>query len=142
MTFNDLGRTRDAIDALPRIQRHLGRRRRPARRGQGFARFGGFVIDLGDLPQSIRLYQQALTIFQKNGSEAGVAAVLNNLGVVYEAKGDHATAEKMYRQAKASFRLLDDEERASQWLPGTLPRNEWRRGICPARSSYMRSSCS
>jgi eukaryotic-like serine/threonine-protein kinase len=64
-----------------------------------------------DAPESIRLYQQALTIFRKNGSEAGVAAVLNNLGLVYEAQGDLATAEKMHRQALASFRLLDDKSR-------------------------------
>jgi DNA-binding winged helix-turn-helix (wHTH) protein/tetratricopeptide (TPR) repeat protein len=64
-----------------------------------------------DAPQSIRLYQQALTIFRRNGSEAGVAAVLNNLGLVYEAQGDLATAEKMHRDALAIFRLLDDKTR-------------------------------
>jgi tetratricopeptide (TPR) repeat protein len=64
-----------------------------------------------DAPESIRLYQQALTIFRKNGSEAGTAAVLNNLGLVYEAQGDLATAEKMHRQALASFLLLDDKAR-------------------------------
>ncbi|MGA9352913.1 MAG: tetratricopeptide repeat protein, partial [Terriglobales bacterium] len=64
-----------------------------------------------DAPQSIRLYQQALTIFRRNGSEAGVAAVLNNLGLVYEAQGDLATAEKMHRGTLAIFRLLDDKTR-------------------------------
>ncbi len=64
-----------------------------------------------DAPQSIRLYQQALTIFRRNGSEEGVAAVLNNLGLVYEAQGDLATAEKMHRGALAIFRLLDDKTR-------------------------------
>jgi DNA-binding winged helix-turn-helix (wHTH) protein/Tfp pilus assembly protein PilF/TolB-like protein len=64
-----------------------------------------------DAPQSIRLYQQALTIFRRNGSEAGVAAALNNLGLVYEAQGDLATAEKMHRDALAIFRLLDDKTR-------------------------------
>src|SRR5208283_2099274 len=59
----------------------------------------------------IRLYQQAQTIFRKNGSEAGVGAVLNNLGLVYEAQGDLATAEKMHRDALAIFRLLDDKTR-------------------------------
>jgi DNA-binding winged helix-turn-helix (wHTH) protein/tetratricopeptide (TPR) repeat protein len=62
-----------------------------------------------DAPESIRLYQQAQTIFSKNGSENGVASVLNNLGLVYEAQGDLATAEKMHRQALASYRLLDDK---------------------------------
>jgi tetratricopeptide (TPR) repeat protein len=37
----------------------------------------------------------------------------NNLADVYEAEGDLATAEKMYRQALASYRLLDDETRAA-----------------------------
>jgi DNA-binding winged helix-turn-helix (wHTH) protein/TolB-like protein len=64
-----------------------------------------------DAPESIRLYQQALAIFRKNGSEAGVAAVLNNLGLVYEAQGDLAAAEKMHRQALASFQLLDEKGR-------------------------------
>jgi tetratricopeptide (TPR) repeat protein len=38
-----------------------------------------------------------------------VAAVVNNLGLVYEAQGDLATAEKMHRQALASFRLLENK---------------------------------
>ena len=46
-----------------------------------------------DAPESIRLYQQAQTIFRSVGSERGVATVLNNLGVIYEAQGDLATAE-------------------------------------------------
>jgi DNA-binding winged helix-turn-helix (wHTH) protein/tetratricopeptide (TPR) repeat protein len=62
-----------------------------------------------DAPESIRLYQQAQTLFRRNGSENGVASVLNNLGLVYEAQGDLATAEKMHRQALASYRLLDDK---------------------------------
>jgi DNA-binding winged helix-turn-helix (wHTH) protein/tetratricopeptide (TPR) repeat protein len=62
-----------------------------------------------DAPESIRLYKQAQTIYRKNGSEFGVAQVLNNLGVLYEEQGDLATAEKMYRQARVSFRLLDDK---------------------------------
>ncbi len=56
-----------------------------------------------DAPESIRLYQQAHTIFRRNGSEGGVAAVLNNLGLIYEAQGDLATAEKMHRRALANL---------------------------------------
>jgi DNA-binding winged helix-turn-helix (wHTH) protein/tetratricopeptide (TPR) repeat protein len=86
-----------------------------------------------DAPESIRLYQQAQTLFRRNGSENGVASVLNNLGLVYEAQGDLATAEKMHRQALATYRLLDDrrhegsatlnvaDERMEQGdLPGAL----------------------
>jgi len=86
-----------------------------------------------DAPESIRLYQEAQTLFRRNGSENGVASVLNNLGLVYEAQGDLATAEKMHRQALATYRLLDDrrhegsatlnvaDERMEQGdLPGAL----------------------
>ena len=61
-----------------------------------------------DVSGSIRLYQQALDIFHKTGSESGVAGAWNNLGLIYESQGDFATAEKMHRQALASFRLLED----------------------------------
>ncbi len=62
-----------------------------------------------DAPESIRLYQQARTLFRSIGSEGGEAEVLNNLGLVYETQGDLATAEKMHREALAIFRLLDDK---------------------------------
>jgi DNA-binding winged helix-turn-helix (wHTH) protein/tetratricopeptide (TPR) repeat protein len=64
-----------------------------------------------DALESIRLYQQARTLFRRVGSEAGEAEVLNNLGLVYETQGDLATAEKMHRDALAIFRLLDDNIR-------------------------------
>jgi eukaryotic-like serine/threonine-protein kinase len=63
-----------------------------------------------DAPESIRLYQQALALYRRIGSEGGVASVVNNLGLVYEAQGDLATAEKMHRQAVASFRLLENKK--------------------------------
>ncbi len=62
-----------------------------------------------DAPESIRLYKQAQNLYRKNGSEFGVALVLNNLGLLYQEDGDLAIAEKMLRQARASFRLLDDK---------------------------------
>jgi eukaryotic-like serine/threonine-protein kinase len=67
------------------------------------------ALSLTDVPESIRLYQQAQALYRKVGSESGVAAVVNNLGLVYEDQGDLATAEKMHRQALASFRLLDNK---------------------------------
>jgi len=69
-----------------------------------------------DTPESIRLYQQALDIFRKNGSERGVAIVFNNLGLIYEAQGDPATAEKMHRQALDGFRLLENKNSQSKAL--------------------------
>jgi len=67
------------------------------------------VIARTDVPEAIRLYQQAETIFRRNGSEAGLADVLDNLGLVYEAQGDPATGEKMVREAVAILRRTDDK---------------------------------
>jgi eukaryotic-like serine/threonine-protein kinase len=62
-----------------------------------------------DAPESIRLYHQAQAMFSRNGSQRGVADVLNNLGNLYETQGDPATAEKMQREALPIYRLLDDK---------------------------------
>ena len=62
-----------------------------------------------DAPESIRLYQQAQTMFHENGFDRGGADVLNNLGNLYQSQGDSVTAEKMQRQALAIYRLLDDK---------------------------------
>jgi eukaryotic-like serine/threonine-protein kinase len=72
-------------------------------------RHWGDALALTDAPKSIDLYQQAQTLYRRIGSEGGVAAVVNNLGLVYEAQGDLAAAEKMHRQAVASFRLLENK---------------------------------
>jgi DNA-binding winged helix-turn-helix (wHTH) protein/tetratricopeptide (TPR) repeat protein len=80
-----------------------------------------------DVPQSIRLFQQAQAIFSRNGSEADVANVLNNLGNVYELQGDPATAEKMLRQAVAIFRRLDDKKNMTTAL-GNLANDRLDRG--------------
>ena len=74
------------------------------------------AISQGDAPESIRLYQKALGIYRRIGSESGTAVVLNNLGLVYDAQGDPATAEKMHRQALAGFRLLDNKNAQSKAL--------------------------
>jgi DNA-binding winged helix-turn-helix (wHTH) protein/tetratricopeptide (TPR) repeat protein/TolB-like protein len=67
------------------------------------------AISQTDPPQSIRLYEQAESIFRQDGSDRGVADVLNNLGELYESLGDPASAEKMQRQAIPIYRLLDDK---------------------------------
>jgi eukaryotic-like serine/threonine-protein kinase len=69
----------------------------------------GDAITQTDVLESIQLYQEAQILFRKNGSEGGVASVLNNLGLIYQVQGDIATAEKMHREALASYQLLDDK---------------------------------
>jgi DNA-binding winged helix-turn-helix (wHTH) protein/tetratricopeptide (TPR) repeat protein/TolB-like protein len=80
-----------------------------------------------DVPESIRLFQQAQTIFSRNGSEADVANVLNNLGNVYELQGDPATAEKMLRQAVVIFQRLDDKKNMTTAI-GNLANDRLDRG--------------
>src|ERR1700733_5597948 len=80
-----------------------------------------------DVPESIRLFQQAQTIFSRNGSEADVANVLNNLGNVYELPGDPATAEKMLRQAVVIFQRLDDKKNMTTAI-GNLANDRLDRG--------------
>jgi tetratricopeptide (TPR) repeat protein len=108
--FSALGQVQDAIAAC-RESRDIfaaaGDQKNEARSLRAWAD----AITETDAPQSILLYRQAQTIFRKVGSESGVAEVLNNLGRVYDAQGDPATAEKMQRQALAISRLLDDKRR-------------------------------
>jgi eukaryotic-like serine/threonine-protein kinase len=106
--LSSLGRTQDAIAAC-----HESRDIYAAAgdlHGEATAlRTWADALTATDAPESIRLYQRALTLYRRIGSEGGVAAVVNNLGLVYEAQGDLATAEKMHRQAMASFRLLENK---------------------------------
>jgi tetratricopeptide (TPR) repeat protein len=86
-----------------------------------------------DAPEAIRLYKKSYEIARGIGSEIDMAVVQNNLGNTYLRLGDPATAEKMQRQALASFRLLDNknneaavagnvanERKAQGDLPGAL----------------------
>jgi DNA-binding winged helix-turn-helix (wHTH) protein/tetratricopeptide (TPR) repeat protein len=69
------------------------------------------AISHSDAPQAIRLYQKAYQISKGIGSEIDVAVVLNNQGNLYLSLGDPGTAEKMQREALASFRLLDEKDK-------------------------------
>jgi DNA-binding winged helix-turn-helix (wHTH) protein/TolB-like protein/predicted negative regulator of RcsB-dependent stress response len=66
-----------------------------------------------DVPEAIRLMQQAQTIFRRNESERGLAQVLDNLALVYGGEGDSATAEKMERESVAIYRRMDDKKNLS-----------------------------
>jgi eukaryotic-like serine/threonine-protein kinase len=106
--FSYFGRVQNAIAACREsrdIRAAAGDRKGEARSLRAWAD----AITETDAPESIRLYQQARARFRSVGSEGGEAEVLNNLGLVYEAQGDLATAEKMHREALAIFRLLDDK---------------------------------
>jgi eukaryotic-like serine/threonine-protein kinase len=106
--FKGLGQLQDAVSACREARDTFA----AAGNQEGEARslrIWADVIARMDVPEAIRLYQQAQTIFRRSGSEAGEADVLDNLGNLYEGQGDPATAEKMVRQAVAIFRRIDDQ---------------------------------
>jgi DNA-binding winged helix-turn-helix (wHTH) protein/tetratricopeptide (TPR) repeat protein len=67
------------------------------------------AISQTDALESIRLFQKAQTIAHQVGSEYEEAGALLDLGIAYQAQGNLATAEKMYRQALPIYRLIDDK---------------------------------
>jgi eukaryotic-like serine/threonine-protein kinase len=67
------------------------------------------AIKQTDAPESIRLFQQAQSVAHLVGSEGEEGSALVNLGIVYEAQGNLATAERMYRQALPICRRIDDK---------------------------------
>jgi eukaryotic-like serine/threonine-protein kinase len=107
--FGGLGQEQDAVAACRESRNIYAAAGDP--HGEATAlRTWADALTATDAPESIRLYQQAQTLYRRIGSEGGVAAVVNNLGLVYEAQGNLAAAEKMHRQALASFRLLENKK--------------------------------
>jgi len=88
------------------------------------------VIIQADVPQAILLMQQAQTIFRRNGSDIGMAVVLDNLALAYQGQGDPATAEKMERESVALWRRVDDKRNLSLAL-GNLAGQRWDQGDLP-----------
>lgn len=55
----------------------------------------------GDLDAAAKHYRAALALYQKEGSNAKVAVVLNDLGLLLENRREYARAEPLYRRALA-----------------------------------------
>ncbi len=124
--FNRLGQLQDAVSACHEARDIFA----AAGNREGEARSLGIwanVVSHTDASESIRLFLQAQTIFRRNGSEAGEADVLNNLGNLYEGQGDPATAEKMIREAVAIYRRLDDQRNMTTAI-GNLADNRMDQG--------------
>jgi DNA-binding winged helix-turn-helix (wHTH) protein/tetratricopeptide (TPR) repeat protein len=56
--------------------------------------------------EAIDLYRQALETFRSIGSENGMAATMNSLGLLYALQGDAAAGEKLHREALAIYRRI------------------------------------
>lgn len=88
------------------------------------------AISQTDAIEAIRLFQMAQTIEHRVGAEYDEGGALLDLGIVYEAQGDPAAAEKMYLQALPLFRLVDDK-RAQARAIGNIANDRLDQGDLP-----------
>jgi DNA-binding winged helix-turn-helix (wHTH) protein/tetratricopeptide (TPR) repeat protein len=85
------------------------------------------AISQTDAVEAIRLFQQAQTIEHRVGAEYDEGGALVDLGIVYEAQGNPAAAEKMYLKALPLFRLTDDK-RAQARVIGNIANDRMDQG--------------
>jgi tetratricopeptide (TPR) repeat protein len=100
------------------------------------------ALDRAEYAQAERLLQSALREAEKRGRQSiQVAASLNNLAVLYEARNELARAEGLYRQTLAiQEKLLGPTHPAVALGLGTLAALHWRRGqAAQAESLYRRA---
>jgi DNA-binding winged helix-turn-helix (wHTH) protein/tetratricopeptide (TPR) repeat protein len=83
-----------------------------------------------DAQEAIRLYRKSYEIARAIGSEIDMAVVQNNLGNTYLRLGDPASAEKLQREALATFWRLDDKDKQSS-VTGNLANELKARGDLP-----------
>ncbi len=57
--------------------------------------------------QSLEYYEQALKLFRELEDKEGIAAILNNTGLLFERQGDFATALKRYNEASVLFSQVE-----------------------------------
>jgi two-component sensor histidine kinase len=59
----------------------------------------GLKRELGDIDESLILYQEALSLAKANGNGSDIARTLNNIGVIYLEKKDYEKAKGFYERA-------------------------------------------
>jgi tetratricopeptide (TPR) repeat protein len=60
--------------------------------------------------EALPLYEQSLAIFREIGDKAGEGVTLNNIGQIYDARGDYPAALKYLKQSLAIYREIGDKE--------------------------------
>jgi DNA-binding winged helix-turn-helix (wHTH) protein/tetratricopeptide (TPR) repeat protein/TolB-like protein len=105
--FPVYGRMQDAVAACREATNISATDGDRAHEGKSYLTWAHLMAQT-DVPESIRLMQQAQTIFRSIGSGIDSAATLDNLALIYQGQGDPATGEKMERQSVAIWRRLDD----------------------------------
>ncbi|WP_346290358.1 CHAT domain-containing protein [Sphaerothrix gracilis] len=84
--------------------------------GRTFNNLGGVYDRLGNHPQALVHYQQALTIARHIGNRASEGRLLNNIGRLYRQQGKYRAAQAIYQQALTVLQPLGDRASLSQVL--------------------------
>src|SRR5437867_147856 len=87
-----------------------------AERSRVFNSCGNFACQLGRYEAASQHYEQSLAIRRGLGDERGVAATLNNLGLVQRRQGNNEQARPLFQEALALFRKLGDDRAAATGL--------------------------
>jgi len=87
-----------------------------AERSRAFNSCGHFACSLGKYAEASRHYEQSLAIRRELGDERGVAATLNNLGIVYLYQREYESAGPLFQEALQLFRKLGHEGAAATCL--------------------------
>jgi predicted ATPase/class 3 adenylate cyclase/Tfp pilus assembly protein PilF len=87
-----------------------------AERAKGFNSCGNLACQLGKMDAALQYYQRSLEIRRESGDERGVAATLNNLGMVRRRQGQDAEAKDLFAEALLLFRRLGHESGAATCL--------------------------
>lgn len=82
---------------------------------------------LGDLEAAEAALERSFTISGRDAETAETAAVLGNLGVIYQTRGEWERAEEVHRKALAIYEKLNREEGMARQY-GNLGIIYWKRG--------------
>ncbi len=80
--------------------------------GDAFNELGGLLRETGRYEESIEAYNASLRAFRSDGLPDGLSesTELNNLAIVYKRLGEYDKAEKMYLDALAVRKTLDEQD--------------------------------
>jgi len=79
-----------------------------ALRAKAWRGAGGLAVEQGDYEAARQMYEAASRLYQDIADTEGIAASLNNLGVIADSQGRYAHAADLYRQSLALKRARRD----------------------------------
>ncbi len=96
----------------------------------------GALLEQQDFSAALPLYKQALEIYQRSGDKAAEASTLNNIGDVFQGRGDLAAAETKYREAIGIYRAIGAKGLAATTLSNLGAQLQKQRNLDGAEKLY------